>query len=50
MGKAGEILPTGLPVVLGPDPNRSVKCLPNRIRSLLSYPDTKGFDGLLIFI
>ena len=50
MGKSGEILPTGLPVVLGPDPNRSVKCLPNRILSLCRYPDTKGFDGLFIFI
>ena len=29
---------------------RSVKCLPNRILSLCRYPDTKGFDGLLIFI
>ena len=38
------------PVVLGPDPNRSVKCLPDRILSLCRYPDTKGFDGLLIFI
>ena len=50
MGKSGEILPAGLPVVLGPDPNRSVKCLPDRILSLCRHPDTKGFDGLLIFI
>ena len=50
MGKSGEILPAGLSVVLGPDPNRSVKCLPNRILSLCRYPDTKGFNGLLIFI
>ena len=50
MGKSGEILPAGLPVVLRPNPNRSVKCLPDRILSLRRYPDAKGFDGLLIFI
>ena len=50
MGKASEILPFGFPIIFGADPNCPVKWLPDRILSLLSYPDTKGFDGLLIFI
>ena len=50
MGTSGEILPADLPVFLGPDPNRSIKCLPDCIISLRRYPDAKGFDGLFIFI
>ena len=50
MGKSGEILPAGLPIIFGADPNCPVKWLPDHILSLCRYPDTKGFDGLLIFI
>ena len=50
MGKASEILPFGFPIIFGADPNCPVKWLPDRILSLLSYPDANGFDGLFIFI
>ena len=50
MGNAAKVLPAGLPVVFGPDPDRAVKWLPHRILALGRHSDAKGFDSLLIFI